>query len=136
MELFLREQFTKEKLMAEVGALENIFLIAYYNNEPSGYVKLRNANKPAALSAANVLEIARIYALHNKIGIGIGKALMQASLQVAREQAKKMVWLGVWEKNIRAIRFYQEWGFEKFDECDFRLGNDIQRDWLMKKDLE
>jgi ribosomal protein S18 acetylase RimI-like enzyme len=46
-----------------------------------------------------------------------------------------MVWLGVWEKNARAIRFYTAWGFEKVGEQDFRLGNDLQRDWIMQKSL-
>ncbi|MBD0285798.1 MAG: GNAT family N-acetyltransferase [Flavisolibacter sp.] len=133
MDQFLREQFTRQKLMAEVGAPENTFLIAYTGNEPAGYVKLRDANRPVALKAADALEIARIYAVAGKVGTGVGRALMEATLQVARERRKKVLWLGVWEKNERAIRFYQQWGFEKFDECDFRLGSDIQRDWLMKK---
>jgi len=49
---------------------------------------------------------------------------------------KEIVWLGVWEKNNRAISFYKKWGFEKFGEHSFTLGDDIQNDWLMKKELE
>ena len=60
---------------------------------------------------------------------------MQASLDIAISRGKQVVWLGVWEKNERAIRFYHQWGFEKFDETDFLLGDDVQRDWLMKKEL-
>ena len=40
---------------------------------------------------------------------------------------------GVWEKNYRAIEFYTKWGFEKFDDTDFLLGDEVQKDWLMKK---
>jgi ribosomal protein S18 acetylase RimI-like enzyme len=128
MEKFLQEQFTREALMAEVGAPGNTFLLAYAGNEPAGYARLRE-------KSATTLEIARLYAATSMIGKGVGKALMQACLDVAQIRSKKMVWLGVWEKNARAIRFYTAWGFEKVGEQDFRLGNDLQRDWIMQKSL-
>jgi ribosomal protein S18 acetylase RimI-like enzyme len=128
MEKFLQEQFTREALMAEVGALGNTFLLAYAGNELAGYARLRE-------KSATTLEIARLYAATSMIGKGVGKALMQACLDVAQIRSKKMVWLGVWEKNARAIRFYTAWGFEKVGEQDFRLGNDLQRDWIMQKSL-
>ncbi|MFL5742849.1 MAG: GNAT family N-acetyltransferase [Flavisolibacter sp.] len=135
MRKFLSEQFTKGKLMLEVGTPENTFLLAYQDNQPAGYVKLRNAKCPASLGSRNALEIARIYVISNLKGKGIGNYLMEASLQEAREMYKEVVWLGVWEKNKRAIHFYIKWGFEKFDETDFLLGNDLQRDWLMKRKI-
>jgi ribosomal protein S18 acetylase RimI-like enzyme len=60
---------------------------------------------------------------------------MQSCIAIAKQKAKEVVWLGVWEKNQRAIDFYLKFGFEKFGECDFLLGDDVQRDWLMKKHL-
>ena len=133
MDKFLNEQFTKGKLMLEVGTPENIFLLALLEDEVAGYVKLRESKKPLMLSNMNAMEIARIYSMTNMIGKGVGKALMQASIDLAKEKGKEVIWLGVWEKNQRAIDFYIKWGFEKFDETDFLLGNDLQRDWLMRK---
>lgn len=135
MDKFLNEQFTKEKLILEVGEPENIFLLAYNENKIAGYVKLRHNKIPLSLGSNNALEIARIYTLAHLIGKGIGKALMQASIDLAKEKGKEVVWLGVWEKNQRAIDFYTKWGFEKFDETGFLLGDDLQKDWLMKKIL-
>jgi ribosomal protein S18 acetylase RimI-like enzyme len=60
---------------------------------------------------------------------------MSECLQFARENNSKWVWLGVWEKNERAIAFYKRWGFERFSEHIFMLGNDAQTDWLMKKNI-
>jgi ribosomal protein S18 acetylase RimI-like enzyme len=133
MDKFLREQFTRGKLMLEVGARDTTFFLAYYNNELAGYLKLRDAGKPAALSGMNVLEIARLYALSTMIGKGVGSQLMQKSIDTAQERNKEAVWLGVWEKNHRAINFYTRWGFEKFGEQDFLLGDDVQNDWLMMR---
>ncbi len=133
MDKFLTEQFTKGKLMMEVGSLENVFLLAYNGNEVAGYAKLREAKQPEKLNNAKTLEIARIYAMPDMIGKGVGNLLMQTSISIAKEKGKEIIWLGVWEKNIRAIDFYKKWGFEKFDVSDFLLGDEVQCDWLMKK---
>ena len=135
MAKFLNEQFTKGRLMLEVGAPENIFLLAYEGDQVAGYVKLRQGKKLAALNGKTSLEIARIYVIKDFLGKGIGKLLMQASLDIAMESGKEVIWLGVWEHNQRAIAFYTAWGFQKFGECDFLLGDDLQHDWLMKKEL-
>jgi diamine N-acetyltransferase len=134
MDKFMNEQFTKQALMEEVGSPGNIFLLAYADNDVAGYARLREkADK--LFDHKPTLEIARIYAATHMIGKGVGKKLMEACLSYARMLQKEIVWLGVWEKNQKAIDFYKRFGFEKFAEHDFILGNDIQKDWLMKKDL-
>ena len=135
MDKFLSEQFTKGKLMMEVDSSENIFLLAYSGDVVAGYAKLREAKQPEKLKNAKTMEIARIYAMPNMIGKGVGNLLMKTSISIAKEKGKEVIWLGVWEKNIRAIDFYKKWGFEKFDVKDFLLGDDVQCDLLMKKEL-
>jgi ribosomal protein S18 acetylase RimI-like enzyme len=135
MDKFMNEQFSREKLMEEVGASGNIFLLAYINGEVVGYVRLKEL--PDTTIPANVpaIEIARIYAVETSIGKGVGSALMQQCIDIARQKNKQIIWLGVWEKNQRAIDFYKKWGFERFGEHEFVLGTDVQTDWLMKKQL-
>lgn len=135
MDKFLAEQFTRGRLILEVGAQENIFLLAYIDGSVAGYVKLREGKQPVEIKAEQALEIARLYVLEEFIGQKVGAALMKESIAIAKGKGKELIWLGVWEKNKRAIDFYQRWGFEKFSECDFLLGDDLQRDWLMKKSL-
>ena len=135
MDKFMNEQFTREALIKEVGAKDNIFLLAFDEEQPVGYARIRENNNPPSLGTANAIEIARIYAATNTIGKGIGKALMQKCIEIAKTGNREIVWLGVWEKNKRAIEFYKKWGFEKFADHDFILGNDVQKDWLMKKTL-
>ena len=135
MDIFMTEQFSKEKLMEEVGAKDNIFLLAYDKDDLVGYARLRENNIPPELGISNALEIARIYATANSIGKGVGKALMQKCIDIALEKKAAAIWLGVWEHNTRAINFYSHWGFEKFGTHIFLLGDDPQIDWLMKKNL-
>ena len=135
MDKFMNEQFTPELLMAEVGAPGNIFIIAEHDGKPAGYARLRENNNPPELRGMDTIEIARIYAETAMIGKGIGKALMEKSIAVAKERKKQLIWLGVWEKNFRAIEFYTGWVFKKFSDHVFVLGSDVQTDWLMKKEL-
>lgn len=132
MDKFLAEQFTTSDLIAEVGVPGNIFLLAYLDEALAGYVYLQDNNN-IPTHEANALEIKRIYVLKSNIGKGIGRALMQAGINTAKEKNKQIIWLGVWEQNRPAIDFYTAWGFEKFDTHNFVLGNDVQQDWLMKK---
>lgn len=135
MDKFMNESFSREKLMGEVGAAGNIFLLALDANEPQGYARLRETDSPLLMENGAALEIARIYAVQKSIGKGVGRALMQYCIEIARQKSARVIWLGVWEKNEKAIAFYTKWGFEKFGEHVFMLGDDPQTDWLMKKVL-
>lgn len=136
MDKFMNESFAKEALIKEVGAEGNIFLLAFINNEAVGYVRMREGEKRPEFENKSSVEIARIYAVQHSIGKGTGSALMQNCIDIAKEMNRDIIWLGVWEHNRRAIDFYTKWGFEKFAEHDFVLGNDMQTDWLMKLDLK
>ncbi len=134
MEKFMNEQFSKEALSREVGDSDNIFFLAYDSDEPVGYVKMRESINPQELGNSSAIEIARIYATTHSIGKGVGKILMQRCIDIAVDRKKDIIWLGVWEHNQRAIEFYVKWGFEKFGTHTFKLGDDPQTDWLMKKE--
>lgn len=133
MEKFMNKQFSKKELMKEVGTLGNIFFIAFDKDVPVGYARMRESINHEKLGKANAIEIARLYASNKVIGTGVGKLLMQTCIDKAVQMKKQIIWLGVWEKNKRAIEFYTKWGFEKFAEHPFLLGDDIQNDWLLKK---
>ena len=135
MDHFLSKQFTREALMQEVGAKGNTFFLAYVDEQPAGYLRLRDGEAPLSAGGGTAIEIARLYATKEMVGKGVGKALMERAIKYAVENGKEIIWLGVWEKNSRAIAFYHQWGFQKFSEHDFVLGTDVQRDWLMKKHL-
>lgn len=135
MDAFMNEIFTKEALMKEVGAAGNIFFLAFDGDSPVGYARMREGEKLGELAGQSAIEIARIYAVQSSIGKGVGSALMKKCIDTAIEMNKEVLWLGVWERNQRAIQFYGKWGFERFSTHVFMLGDDAQTDWLMKKQL-
>ncbi|MEP6748194.1 MAG: GNAT family N-acetyltransferase [Bacteroidota bacterium] len=133
MDKFMNESFSMQALADEVSDDQNIFLVAFMDDDLVGYAKLTESKNPPELGTAASIEIGRIYAAKKTIGLGVGKMLMQKCIQIASEKNKQLIWLGVWEHNERAKTFYTKFGFEKFGEHDFILGNDVQTDWLMKK---
>jgi GNAT superfamily N-acetyltransferase len=133
IDIFMDKQFARERLITEVGAPGNTFLLAHADGELAGYAFLCETPVPPELAGARAIEIGRFYAEKHMVGKGIGKALMQKSLETAREMGKEWIWLGVWEHNRRAIAFYTRWGFEKFGEHIFVVGHDPQTDWWMKR---
>jgi diamine N-acetyltransferase len=135
MEAFLQNDFSDQKLIAQVSEPGNIFLLAYQDQEIAGYARLVEGGNIPDHEKTDGIEVARIYAEKKFIGKGVGAALMERAIDLARKKNKKIIWLGVWENNLAAIRFYAKWGFEKFGEHIFMLGDDAQTDWLMKKSL-
>jgi ribosomal protein S18 acetylase RimI-like enzyme len=134
MEKFML-RFSMETLMTEVSDQANTFFIARENDVLIGYVKLTTVEKLSEFEHIKEIEISRIYVDQQVLGKGTGKRLMQTALDFARDCDYQVAWLGVWEHNYAAQAFYQKFGFERFSEHIFMLGDDPQTDWLLKRDL-
>lgn len=127
--------FSPERLRAEIEDAESEFLIASRDGEAVGYAKTRTAPAPASVAGRAPVEIERIYATSDTIGTGVGAALMTRCLELAKQRGSEVVWLGVWERNERAIRFYERWGFTVVGEKTFGLGGETQRDVVMVREV-
>lgn len=135
MTAYMSSAFTAEQLISELQDPATTFFLAYQDNQLAGYTKLRKGSPPKELKHSRSIEIHRLYVLQTMIGKKIGKALMETCLQTAQRETYEVVWLGVWEHNVRAINFYKQFGFDVFSSHLFKLGDDVQRDFLMKKEL-
>ncbi len=136
MILYLNKTFTLDKIKSEIEEKGSVFFIAEQYNRTAGYARVRTLNRPAGLSANSPMEIERLYVDTDFQGKRIGYLLMKTCMHYAEEQGHDVVWLGVWEHNLKAQEFYKQWGFEKFGDHVFMLGNDKQTDWLLKKRLQ
>ena len=135
MERYLTENFSEEQLARELSNPDSFFYVAEVNGHVVGYLKLNTAHAQTEPQAADALEIERIYVLSNYHGNGVGQALYHHAMSVAEDRKASYVWLGVWEHNHRALRFYEKNGFIAFGTHIFQLGNDQQTDILMKKSV-
>ena len=100
-----------------------------------GYLKINLGPAQTELKDSNSLEIERIYVLKSYFGKKVGQLLYEKAASIAKELKLKYIWLGVWEKNERALQFYKKNGFVEFDQHQFVLGEDVQNDILMKLTL-
>jgi GNAT superfamily N-acetyltransferase len=135
MDLYLRQSFSPAIQSAELADPSSQFLIAEIAGEPVGYARLRHGAPPGPLTGFTPVELVRLYARASWIGRNVGAALMEACLAEAAATGHDVIWLGVWERNARAIAFYRKWGFTDIGSHPFRLGNDIQTDLLMARPL-
>lgn len=132
MEAYLKKSFSREIQFHELSAPENIFLIAELESSLVGFAQLIMDSGEESLHGTKTLELRRIYASQEYLGKGVGKELMSASIQEARQRGCDSIWLGVWEKNPRAISFYRKWGFQEVGTHLFHVGDDPQRDFIME----
>ena len=132
MESYLKENFSYEQLESEIKNNDSRFYIVESNKEVVAYMKLNFDKAQTETGHNNTLELQRIYVLQEYKNKHIGKMLIQKAIEIGKNNNLNYVWLGVWEHNINAIKFYEKQGFEKFDTHIFKLGEDEQTDNLMK----
>ncbi|MFO7977838.1 MAG: GNAT family N-acetyltransferase [Bacteroidales bacterium] len=132
---YLDESFNQEQLMRELSHPSSFFYLATREDLVVGYLKLNVGDAQTEFSQQGGLEIERIYVIKEYWGKSVGQALLDYALGIAAGQKNSFVWLGVWEKNYRALRFYRKNGFVPFDQHIFQVGDDPQTDLLMKKML-
>ena len=135
MDRYLAKNFSEDQLAQELSNPNSFFYVAEVNGNVVGYLKLNTAHAQTEPQAADALEIERIYVLSSYHGGGVGQALYHHAMSVAEDRKASYVWLGVWEHNHRALRFYEKNGFTAFGTHIFQLGNDQQTDILMQKSV-
>ena len=129
--VFHPDRFLEEMADDRIG-----YHIAYLQDQAVGYIRVNFAGVQTDVNDPKSLELERIYVLKAFQGRKFGDQLIARTFDLGREAGMEYVWLGVWEKNEKAQRFYERMGFTIFGEHHFILGTDPQLDWLMKKEIE
>jgi ribosomal protein S18 acetylase RimI-like enzyme len=135
MRKYIDDSLSLGKLTEELEHDNSEFYFIHYDGRLAGYLKINIKDAQNELKNENALEIERIYVLKDFHGKGLGLQLLQQAVLMANRLKKDFVWLGVWEKNSKAIRFYRKSGFVDFDQHKFILGEDVQTDIMMKLEL-
>ena len=135
VQAYLSQAFTSVQLEKEWRNPASTFLLASLEGRLVGYTKVNLAAAQTDVQDPDSLEVARLYTLEEVWGKGVGQFLLNAALDFAKEKGKTFVWLGVWEHNARAMRFYEKNGFKAFGSHPFPFGDEIQNDWLMRVEV-
>lgn len=137
VDAYVRDALSLGCLLDELADVANTFLLTFIGaaKQPVGYAKLRAASSssPVHVQGPDPIELQRLYLTDSVIGQGLGAMLMGQCLDLARSSGHQTMWLGVWEHNPRAQKFYGRWGFEVVGEHLFQFGADSQRDLIMMR---
>lgn len=133
---YLEREFSEEKLAPQLKDNYSEFHFAVSGKKVIGYLKVNTGSAQTEIMDGNALEIERIYVLKEYHGKNIGQLLFEKAVDIARKQKADFIWLGVWEKNHRALSFYRKNGFTVFDRHIFLMGEEEQTDLMMKLELK
>lgn len=127
--------YTPEQFRADLEDAGRVTLVAEASAAIVAYAQLRNGSPPSCVTGQAPIELLRFYVDPQWHGRGIAQAMMDATLAAARERGAQTIWLGVWERNPRAIAFYVKSGFRDVGSKPFLLGDDRQSDRVMERAL-
>lgn len=132
---YLESAYNLDQLEQELANPVSQFFFVYFNKEVAGYLKVNTDEAQSEAMGDDSLEVERIYVKKKFQKQGLGKQLLNKAMEIAMEQKKKKIWLGVWEENENAITFYQKKGFFQTGAHSFYMGDDEQVDIIMTKTL-
>jgi ribosomal protein S18 acetylase RimI-like enzyme len=135
MRVYISDAFSVEQTRREISETDSIFFIAEMADEMIGYAKLKERSTEDCITGENPIELQRLYVKKDFHGLGIAGELMNECFDIAREKKYQTIWLGVWEYNYRAQKFYEKLGFRQVGSHVFQLGSDAQTDLVMEKSL-
>ena len=135
---YLAKAFTPQRQRDEIADSSGVVLVAEDLDGSAhrtlvGYAHLVADATPEAVKGPEPIELKRLYVSSQWHGRGVGQALMEAALDAARARGAETMWLGVWERNPRAVAFYAKYRFERVGMHTFQLGSDMQTDWLFSR---
>ena len=133
--IYLDSAFGEETLRKELQDINSVYYFIYMDSSLVGYIKLNENEAQSDIKDINSIELERIYVLAEFQGRGIGEWILRQVISISKLKNRSYVWLGVWEHNPKAIKFYQRLGFYKFGSHPYFIGSDEQTDWLMRLDI-
>lgn len=136
LEQHLRSSFGPAQQGVELADPDLITLLAEAEGKLAAFAQIRRARVPECVTGLAPVELWRFYVDRPWQGRGMAQRLMTSARQAARELGGRTFWLGVWERNLRAIAFYQKCGFRDVGSHEFWLGSDRQTDRVMVTPLE
>lgn len=134
-EAYMSEAYNLAQFQKELVDPNSAYFFALSGDDIAGYLKLNWGEAQTELQTEPGMEIQRIYIKPEFQGQKIGQFLLEQTIKMANKQGLSFVWLGVWEKNEAARRFYERNGFKHFSSHTFMVGTDPQTDHLLKLNL-
>ena len=128
---YVTSTYGPSRQAAEIADPAIVTILAEQQGELAGFAQVRHHVAPACVAGPAPVELWRFYVDTAWRGQGLAQRLMDAVHAAASELGGRTLWLAVWERNPRAIAFYEKVGFRTAGAQVFVLGSDRQTDDVM-----
>ncbi|MGH7648759.1 MAG: GNAT family N-acetyltransferase [Gemmatimonadaceae bacterium] len=135
MALHMALAYGMPQQQAELADPRLVTLLVEVDGRLAGYAQLRSGLAPACVIGERPIELWRFYVDRAWHGQGVAQALMERVDAEAVGRGARTLWLGVWERNPRAMAYYRKTGFVDFGSHVFMVGTDGQTDRIMARPL-
>jgi ribosomal protein S18 acetylase RimI-like enzyme len=127
------ENFTAEKVAGWFRKPCARTLVASLDGVAVGYAHVRSAKVPACVHDRKAVELSRLYLLASAQGSGVGGALMTAAIGEVVALGGETVWLGAYDRNVKALAFYARRGFVRVGTHEFEFGGQVYADPVLTR---
>jgi ribosomal protein S18 acetylase RimI-like enzyme len=135
MTAYLQTTFSIEETTAQLNNKDALYLIIELQADSVGYAYLYPTRPPECIKDPKAIQLIRFYLLKKCYGLGVGNTLMQTCLDESYVRGYRSVWLSSWELNGRANAFYKRWHFKVIGRQKFKVGSDVQNDFIFMRKL-
>jgi ribosomal protein S18 acetylase RimI-like enzyme len=132
---YYERTFSVAKIASGLSKRVNVFWLAFVNDLPVGYGKLKLSSDSPFIDSTKVCQLQKIYVLKDFLSQKIGHQLQNHLLSKAKMLGFEHVWLSVLQSNERAIHFYLKNGFQRIGQHEYSIGKEDFEFWVMRKRL-
>ena len=132
---FLAENHSEPAAVAFLAKPAYVIRFVHVGSETAGYAMVCPADLPHLHPARATLELKRLYLLPGHFGLGLADALMEWTDVIARQRGCNQIALSVFSENYRAMRFYERHGFTSAGSYHFRVGQQLDEEFVYVKPL-
>lgn len=122
---YITESFSLGSVEEQLSDRASTFFILFLDGLAVGYAKLIDNSREPCIAAERPVELKRIYLMERVWRRGLGEILLKHCIDEARRRGADSIWLGVWQKNSRALPFYEKHGFVKAGTLEFPYGDSV-----------
>ncbi len=133
---YITESFSPTTIEAEMDYEAVEYYLAFVDEHAVGYIKLMRGTEAEGIDPKISLEVKRIYVVERFWRAGIGEKLLNFAKNRASEQGFAYLWLGVWQENARAQRFYAKFGWKKVGTITFPYGDTVGINDVLRINLD
>ncbi|APG64170.1 hypothetical protein LPB136_01770 [Tenacibaculum todarodis] len=127
--------FSIKKTKEELEDKNNLFHIIYVDNLPVGYSKII-LNTPFEDKTENSsCRLERIYILNHFLSMKLGQPFLDFIIEKAKEKKASSMWLSVYIKNERGIKFYDRNEFKSIGEFNFLVNGKKYENFVLSKEI-